>query len=298
MIRLITIEARRFVSRRLFKVVTLLVVAGFAFGGVAAFVSSDNSPEAIAQYRAEREAAIDDCVRSSRPPGGGGAGPREEPREFCKNNVWVEHPAFEYRYLDWMLLGFAVPLMIIAWLFGASFIGAEWHNRTMTTLLTWEPRRIRVLVAKAVATAVIVFLWVFAFQLVVAAAFFPAAQFKGSMAGVDGDWWSKVVQIMARSGAVAMIAAGFGLALATVGRNTAAALGVGFGYFAIVENLVRAFKPAWNQWLIGTNVALVLNGPEDMALEHSQGAGGLLLAFYVIAAIVLAAAVFRRRDLA
>ncbi|MBW3594854.1 MAG: ABC transporter permease subunit [Actinobacteria bacterium] len=300
MMRLIAVEARRFVSRRLFQIVTILVFGGFVIGGIAAFMASENSPEAMAAYRADKNAATDTCIRETqaRIDAGVAEANERDPHEFCRDNVWVEHPAFEYRHLDWMLLGFALPLMIIGWLFGATFVGAEWHNRTMTTLLTWEPRRIRVLAAKVVAAAVIVFLWVVAFEAVAAAAFYPAARFKGSMAGVDAEWWWKLVQVMLRSGAVATITATFGFALATIGRNTAAALGIGFGYLAIVESLIRTFKPSWIEWQIGPNIAMVLNGPEDMVLGHSQGAAGLLLVVYVAIAVAVAALVFRRRDIA
>ena len=40
------------------------------------------------------------------------------------------------------LQGTTVPLVMASWLLGASFIGAEWRAGTVTTLLTWEPRRV------------------------------------------------------------------------------------------------------------------------------------------------------------
>jgi len=302
-IGLVRVEARRFVSRRLFKVVTALVLAGFSVGGVIAFVASDDSPKAIAGWKADKAAAVDNCIRETKARIDAGVAEmpkaaRTNPEKFCANTTWVERPGFEYRHLDWMLMGFSLPLMIIGWLFGASFIGAEWHNRTMTTLLTWEPRRVRALAAKAIAAVVIVFTWVVGFQVVAAASFYPAAAFEGSMAGVDREWWWEITQGMLRAGALGSVTATFGLALATIGRNTAAALGVGFGYFAVVENIIRMFKPSWNEWLVGPNIALVLNGSQDMPLGHSMTTGGLLLVGYLGVAIVAAAAVFRRRDIA
>ena len=47
---------------------------------------------------------------------------------------------------------------IIAWLLGSSLIGAEWRTGSMATLLTWEPRRIRVTMAKAFAAVVAAFI--------------------------------------------------------------------------------------------------------------------------------------------
>ena len=303
MIRLISVEMQRFVSRRLFKVLSLLVIAGFAIGGVAAFVASSDSPEDIAAHKAEKAMLIDECIRETEArieadvrniP----AAAKNDPAAYCRQNTWVEHPSFEYRHLDWMLMGFTIPFLIVGWLFGASFVGAEWHNRTMTTLLTWEPRRVRVLAAKAIANALIVFLWVVAFEAIAAAAFYPAARFEGSMAGVDAAWWWDLTKLVLGAGGLGAIVASFGLALGTIGRNTAAALGVGFGYFAILEGLIRAFKPSWNDWLVGPNVALVLNGSEDVTVGHSPEAGALLLTAYVATALLGAAIVFRRRDIA
>lgn len=303
MIRLIVVEARRFLARRLLRVVTILVVAGFTFGGVMAFIASENSSEAMAAWRTEKATAIEECVRHTE--AGIEAGLDEFPerasrdtRGFCEANTWVESPAFRYRDVNWMLMGFALPLMILSWLFGASFVGAEWHNRTMTTLLTWEPRRLRVLAGKAIATSVIVFLWVLASQAVALAVFYPAARFEGTMTGVDIDWWLDVGSTALRVSGLGCVVASFGLALATVGRNSAAALGIGFGYFAVVESLIRVFKPSWFDWLVGPNIALVLDGSEDIGLGHSQGAGGALLLAYVAISLVVAGLVFRRRDIA
>ena len=104
---------------------------------------------------------------------------------------------------------------------------------------------------------------------------------------------------MARSSALAALAAVLGFSLATIGRNTAAALGVGFAYLAVVESLVRGFKPLWADWLVGDNVALFIVGPADVThLTHSQAAAGLLLLGYGAIVAVLALAVFRRREVA
>jgi hypothetical protein len=43
--------------------------------------------------------------------------------------------------------------------------------------------------------------------------------------------------------ALSTIFAGFGFGLTSAGRNTAVALGVGFGYPVIVENVVRGLRP-------------------------------------------------------
>jgi len=53
-------------------------------------------------------------------------------------------------------------------------------------------------------------------------------------------------------------------------RNTGAALGVAFVWLAVVENVVRVVRPAWQEWLLTDNAAaLVLRG--DSTASSSTG---------------------------
>ena len=63
-----------------------------------------------------------------------------------------------------------------------------------------------------------------------------------------------------------------GFGLTNLIRNTGAALGVGFVYFAIVETAVRALRPAWEPWLLSIDAG----GPrlagrvEDLHLRRDR----------------------------
>lgn len=301
----IAVEFSRLVLRRLFKGLSMLAIAGFAFGGTMAYIASDDSPQRIAQVKAEYETAIQDCMRgierdaavmpAELPPAA-----RANPRGFCEdNNYGSSDPRFAYRDFEWMLLSVGMPLVMLGWLLGASAIGAEWANRTMTTTLTWESRRRRVLAAKVVAAAAFSFVWLLTLQGIFAAAMYPAAEFEGTTAGVDLGWWLDIARLALSISAVGAIAAVLGASIATVGRHTAAALGAGFVYLAVVEGLIRAFRPGWVDWLVGDNAALIMIGPEEVNhLSHSQGAALLLLLAYAGALLLVAMAVFKRRDLA
>jgi hypothetical protein len=90
-----------------------------------------------------------------------------------------------------------------------------------------------------------------------------------------------------------------GCAIATIGRNTAAALGIAFGCFAIVENAIRGLRPNWTPWLLGDNIIVVItaqqqNGP--LAGRSPQPAANMVT-YYTLAMVALAVASFRRRDL-
>jgi hypothetical protein len=56
----------------------------------------------------------------------------------------------------------------------------------------------------------------------------------------------------------ASISAVIGAAVAAVGRHTAAALGLVFVWTAVIEGLIRGFRPHWTPWLLGDNLASFL----------------------------------------
>jgi ABC-type transport system involved in multi-copper enzyme maturation permease subunit len=195
------------------------------------------------------------------------------------------------------LKGLSPVLIIAAWLLGASFIGADWHAGTVTTLLTWEPRRGRVVLAKLVACVTAVFVLVMALQAWLGGALALAASLRGTVEGVDGAWIRETVGIALRVAALCCVSAAVGFAIASVARNSAAALGVGFGYTVIVENLVRGLRPQWERWLMGDNAAVFITGRSaDLSFERTVMQAGLILGAYAAALLVIAAAVFRARD--
>ncbi|MEX0743866.1 MAG: hypothetical protein WD248_05845, partial [Actinomycetota bacterium] len=206
--------------------------------------------------------------------------------------------SYDLATLPDVLLGMSFVFVILGWLFGASFVGAEWHAGTVTTLLTWEPRRTRVIVAKMTAAVVSVFLLTLVLQLVLGAVLAVDAATQGSTAGTDRAWAAEAAGVGLRVALTSCIFAGVGFGIASIGRNTAAALGVGFGYIVIVENLVRGLRPAWAPWLLTENAGLFLIGdPADFPQLHRSVVGaGIYLA--AVAALLFAAAVaqFRVRD--
>ena len=72
-------------------------------------------------------------------------------------------------------LGIASLFLVLGGLFGgATVAGAEWRAGTVTTLLTWEPRRLRVHLSRCAACAVLAAVISFALQAVFLASLLPA----------------------------------------------------------------------------------------------------------------------------
>ena len=96
-----------------------------------------------------------------------------------------------------VLMGTSLVLVSVAWILGASSIGADWHAGHVTTILTWEPRRGRVMLAKIAASLASVFVVSLVIQALLGAALAAAAAGAGSTAGADAAW-------LAESGGVAL----------------------------------------------------------------------------------------------
>jgi ABC-type transport system involved in multi-copper enzyme maturation permease subunit len=195
------------------------------------------------------------------------------------------------------LEGISPVLIIAAWLLGASFIGADWHAGTVPTLLTWEPRRLRVMVTKLAGCLMVVFLLVIAVQILLGGGLALVAAVRGTTEGADVAWMRNTGGIALRVAVLSGIGSAIGFALASVARNTAAALGVGFGYTVIVENLVRGLRPQWAPWLVGDNAVVFITGQSaGLSFDRTILQAGLLLVAYAAALLIVAVAVFRARD--
>jgi ABC-type transport system involved in multi-copper enzyme maturation permease subunit len=210
----------------------------------------------------------------------------------------IPDPAFhltQYRLVAEGLSGLFIFLLVML---GATSAGAEWHAGTVATQLTWEPRRIRLLVAKTIVAAAFGFLALLLAEAVLLGALAPAAIFRGTTRGVDAAWFRGTAVILLRAAVVAALGAAIGHSLAWLARNTAVAVGVVLGYVAVVEPLLQAVRPTWQLWFpVGNAVRFISANPENViGPTRSTGGAGALLVAYGIALGLVSLVVFRRRD--
>lgn len=205
-------------------------------------------------------------------------------------------PEFSVTSLRKALEGGTVPLVLLAFVVGASFIGADWRAGTVATQLTWEPRRIRILVAKAAAVVVTTAVATVIFQTLLAGALLPGALRGGGSAGADTSWLRATAGEVLRGAALSGIAAATGLALGSIGRNTAFALGAGFIYLAVLEGgLLTSIFHGIDRWLVVPNaIEFVVGG--RFLIGRSVTAAGLLLTSFAVGTGTIAATLFRTRD--
>lgn len=298
--RLYLLELARFVSRRSMRFFGVFLVLLVLTAGSLTYVFSHRDvAAATARARAAATAEYEGCVRGEFAPP-----PEENPgfdpaRECVPPNLpeITADPRFHLTSLRDILGGASAALVMLGLALGASFIGAEWHHRTMTTLLTWESRRGRVLTSKLAASATVVFVCVLTIEALLGAALVPAAALRGTTTGTTASWLAGVIGVGLRGAALAAMGAALGGAIATVARNTALALGISFAWLAVVENAIRGLRPRWQPWLIGDNAASFIAPPGEL-LPRSVLGGGAVLAIYVLLAAALATQIFKRRDVA
>ena len=264
MIALMAVEWRRVLARRLVRVsAALALLAVLAAGAITFLVSRDTDAASQAQAQAARQVEVQRCV----------AGQLEGVPPTCRPTTAPS---------------------------SASKGSSRRSPTAASTLLTWEPRRVRVLVAKLVAAGTLVVALTVARQILLGAALLPAGLLRGTTNGIDSDWLRSLGGVGLRVAAVSVVGATMGLSIATIGRNTAAALGIAFGYLAIVDNAIRGLRPNWSPWLLGDNIIVVItNQTQNTPLVgRSALEAATLVASYTLALLAAALFSFRRRDIA
>lgn len=307
MIRVLDVEMRRLLARRSFRVMTVFVLLGITLAATLVFFNTQKEDTSPAKAAAVRAAFLRDC-KAGNGPFYFEAGPEsispERLQQICEENADqytlenIQSQTFHYKELREVLFGIGPMLLIASLIVGASFIGAEWHHRTVTTTLTWEPRRLRLIGAKFGAAMIIVGLAVIALQVYLALALLPAALLRGTMEGTDAVWLRTLAGQMARIAGMGAGAAAIGMAVGTIARNTAAAIGGAFIYLAVAERLIVGFRPGWGSWSLGDNAAVWLTGAEQGNIpDRTVVVAAMILLAYCAAFIATATASFRRQDI-
>ena len=215
-----------------------------------------------------------------------------------------------------LVVGVAVAL--VGFVIGATFIGAEWSTKNVIAWLFWEPRRLRLMAAKLLALVSVAV----AVSVLAQVAWFGAAHvllhYRGlpvsSLGGQARHFWPHVLEAQVRAALLVVPAVLLGFGLANLVRNTAASFGVGFVYFAVVENIIRALDPDWEPYRFTTSVAAwVSNGGltalGKVAFDQRQGFvtarpihvsnvhGGVTLIVFPAVILIASLIVFKRRDI-
>lgn len=269
MTRLLGSEIRRLTSRRLVRWSLLVALALVIV--LVAIVAAQSDPDAIGDG---------DVMRMTQ--------------------LWLTSAAAASRRVnrDNAIATISVLTYLLVVVLGASAVGAEYRAGTVGTILTWKPRRIRLLGARLAAAAIVAM----AFFLIVHAVFIGAwtlgVALNGRSGGADADFWRDLVLLLGRA---TLLAGGLAImsgAIATLGKNTGAAMGIWFGYLIAIEAILRSQVDSFVPWMLTLNVGAFYGWEKVEQNGHAAtaGSGALRIAFYVALLAGAALAVFQRRD--
>jgi ABC-2 type transport system permease protein len=327
MSRLLSVEFRRFFARRLTRWACVALLLGIAAIGIGTFATTSNDVAAAhraaarqaARFIQEQQQARQQCVASV---------PADQVDQNCGTDEQIptaenfySDPRFSFHDHVRDLLGTGCVIgSLLGLILAASLIGAEWQAGTFATLLTWEPRRLRVAAAKVaavivgslaiatVATAVLL-----GVEAVVAAT-------HGTFASVLRDaprqphFAEQTWALAGRAALVVMLVSGMGAALALLLRHTVAALGVAIGYLIVGEGIIGSLRHGdVRHHLLQSRLDALLHGryewpipirqpdgsiafgPDHMAVVHALNAG--IEALVVLAVLfAIALTILQRRD--
>jgi hypothetical protein len=329
---LLRAELHRFVSRRFIRWLLGLAILGYA--GLVPLIAYTQFERTTPAVRAEAQREVDRivaeqnqyraaCLKNPLPsdaPKGMTpeefCGPAGNPADLQVDQFLPRQPFVLGDALQPGALAVGAATAALLFVIGATWIGAEWSARTMTALLFWETRRLRVLTVKVFVLTLVAGVIGALAQAVWIGSAWAIASTRGTTSGLPKHFWSDVAALDGRCTLLAVLVALIGFAVAHLVRYTGAALGVGFVYFAIVENAVGGVRPGWQPWLLSTNAAaLVLKGGITLAVpgtsvDRQSGQvqdyhdvtvsnlhGGLVFGGVTLALLLVGAWLFRRRDL-
>jgi ABC-2 type transport system permease protein len=307
-------ELRRFRRRRVIQVLAAFYFAVLVtVGGVQFFTHNTDLAGARAQAEAQlaqERQFVEEQRRNGTPAD------QLPPPESLTVESFLDDPRYlAVNELPTALNGMAMFWALIATMVGATFVGAEWAQKTMVALLFWEPRRLRVVGAKLLALSLGVAAVGVAAQALTLGLGLLTTRLRGSFEGTDqvaGGFWGPLLASSGRGVLLAVLTAAIGFAVVNLVRHTAAVLGLAFAYFAILEPLVVGLRPKWSPYLLGPNVVGFVNrggfdvplptqdgwaGMQEPTLNISNVEGGLYLLAVTLALVVVSAYLFKRRDL-
>ena len=219
---------------------------------------------------------------------------------FCWGVVsrWDRIPPLERLVLDptRISLGGTFLAQLAIGVLGVLIIGGEYSTGMIRSSMTAVPKRLPVLWAKALVFGVITL----ALMVVACIAAFEVGQIILAAKNAQTTLGSPDVLRAVVGAAVFVTWVGlFGLALATILRNSAAAIATLVGITLVVPILINFLPSDWREhiqrWL-PSSAGESLSSVTNTATHLTPGIALLMLAIYLAVALIIGAVLLRRRD--
>jgi hypothetical protein len=288
-------ELSRFFSRRLMRL-------AFAFGiALSTLVLVIITARSTTQSTSRDENGFV-CTTTSSEPATVAPGPGSGAAPFgCRVLVAHDRRVKIHDNLSDTIKGTGVAMVFLAFVLGASFIGAEFAAGSVGAQLVFEPRRTRVVAVKAAAVGIGSGLLAIGILLYIALLQYLGSATRGVVEGLDGEWFAARIGDVGRVAAAVALAAIAAYAITVVTRRTVAAVAglliVGW-VSAIIGSLER-----W-RWVAKYNptsafIAMAL----DLSRNRNSGSDVIPVrtatvsaCLWAVALTAIAATIFARRE--
>jgi hypothetical protein len=198
--------------------------------------------------------------------------------------------------------GVGVAMVLVAFIVGASFVGAEFGAGSLSTQLIFEPRRVRVVAVKAVAVGIGLALAAIVLLLYLGVLMYAGSELRGVVQGLDSTWFAARAGDLVRVAAAAALAGILAYAITVVARRTVAAV-AGLLIGQVASGIVGSLKD-WH-WVAKYNPATALilmtldpthhAGDPEAQILHIRGAIATSC-IWAVGLTTIAAVVFSRRE--
>jgi ABC-2 type transport system permease protein len=324
--RLFRTELHRLWARRFVRLLLLLAVLGYVALFAVTWADHSRTDAAdLAQATTQRDqqlaqfrAGYAECVRQA-PAGQSEEQCGDEPTAdgFDPTQYLKKHPLRPEQLSD-LALGIGAGMAALGFIVAATFIGAEWSSKNLIAWLFFEPRRLRLLGAKLLAllssmlalSALAQVVFAFGGRILLHYRGLGVSTLPTRAANFDSD----LALVQLRAGLLVLATALLGFGLANLIRNSAAAFGISFLYFAVAESLLRHYKASWQPYLFTDSIGAWvtrggitvygnerydprINGYTQQEIHVSNLHGGVTLLVYAGVVTLLSAWLFRRRDI-
>lgn len=209
-----------------------------------------------------------------------------------------------HQSLGHTLEGTGIALLLMSIVLGASFVGAEFNAGSLSTQLCYEPNRWRVHVAKAIAVAVGTALVTLGLLAFVAAAVTVGAELRGIVHGTDLAWWRTRVGESFRIAAAAGVGGAMAYSITVVARRSAAAITLFFVQLPLISTVspehgvlgfVSHFAPL--RGLLAFVLPPNQGGSAADAAIRTPGAGAVLSLAWLVGLVVVCGLAFERAEI-
>lgn len=199
--------------------------------------------------------------------------------------------------------GVGLAMLFVAFVLGASFVGAEFNVGSLTTQLLFEPRRWRVHGAKAAAVGLGAALLSWATSALLAGTMYAGSSVNGVVEGIDAGWWADRAGDASRIAAVVGLGAVLAYSATLVMKRSSAGIIAFVAQFPLLPVLSPTSEPfgfVSHYAPLRALLAVVADPAGDHAVFDAgirTMAGGVTLSLaWTAAAVLVAGAVFSRAE--